>query len=134
MFQPYGENPHVISPIVNAWLFHSFGASFQVSVILYDAYAFFFLKVINPKHATELAQLYEVAFSVFACIESEPRGERVPCHITLRFLQRVDFEGNLVVLKKTNYKSSWIDITKTSRAQLNTEENSVVFYADTFSM
>ena len=88
----------------------------------------------NPKHATELAQLYEVAFSDFACIESEPLGERVPCLITLRFLQRVDFEGNLVVLKKTNYKSNWIDITKTCKAQLNTEENSVEFCADTFSM
>lgn len=95
---------------------------------------FFLFKVINPKHATGFAQQYDVAFSVFACIEIEPLGKRLPCHITLRFLQRIDFEGDLVILKKNNHNSNWIDVTKSCKPLLNKEENAVTFYTETFSM
>ena len=88
----------------------------------------------KPKTATEFAQQYEVAFSVFACIESEPRGERVPCHITLRFLQRLDFEGDVVILKKPNHIGNWTDVTKVCKPSLNKRDNTVTIYAETYSM
>ena len=91
------------------------------------------MKVLNSKRATELAQKYKVSFSPIIGIEVEPHGTKLPCYVTVPLLQRMNFDGDLVILKKRNLNASWVIVTEECKPVIDNETNRVTFFAETFS-